>query len=379
MSATPMDIFNFDCLLTEFLSHQNIYAGNLILRLLSILIYGTFAFLAKMIIESIILKHQKKNNGKSLIKKILKRAKTNFIIIIFIAFRNMYPRVLLTTIILFRCRDLGDVKHYVYDNPDLECWGEEHKKYLLGVTITGIIVWTIIFQGLTFYYMIKNKHLIKKRDTYIRGNLSTMKSKTSGTKKISIKEWKIISTTNNYRNSNANLEMSSSSRMEKSFSNKRNNNNDDRIKREEIIFFYLTINYREKFYWWICFEYLTIFFLMLVSQLIASLDEIIRRMIMLVIFCSLYMIYQKKSPLVYNIHRRMVSLSIFACIITITFELIGSQKDSSRLTKELGKAVIIIVNLFFYVINIYYIFKINIEKKKNQIKALMNKFGLSKE
>lgn len=374
MSATPADIFNFDCVLADVLSHKNIYAGNLVLRLLSILIYGIFAFCAKMLIETMILLIQKKDN---IVQRMMKRSKANFLIIIFIAFRNMYPRVLLTTIILFRCKDLGDVKRYVDDNPDLECWGEEHKRYLFGVTITGIILWTIIFQGVTFYYVIKNKHLISKRDTYTKGNLKTLKSKNSATRKITSKDSTVKSTTNNNWVNGTNEESSSSPGRGESLSNRSDGAEEGGIKRGEIIFFYLTIDYREKVYWWICFEYLSIFFMMLVSQVISDLDDTIKRMIMLVIFCSLYLIYQKKSPFVYNIHGRMVSLSIFACIITITFELIGSQKDSSQFIKDLAKAVIIIVNLSFYILNIYYITKITIEKKKGQIKGLMTKLGVT--
>ena len=59
-------------MLKDVLSHQNIYAGNLVLRLLSILIYGIFAFCAKMIIEMIILVIQKKEN---VIQRVLKRSK----------------------------------------------------------------------------------------------------------------------------------------------------------------------------------------------------------------------------------------------------------------------------------------------------------------
>lgn len=303
--------------------------------------------------------------GQRAWKLTLNRARSNIVVIFLICYRHFYPRVLYATISLFRCQDLGDPDaNFLDDNPNIICWGNFHKQIMFGVTITGVILWSLIFPVSVLFFIFKRRRLLAYKRIFNQtkeyfSEKKEIRPQFKGKIKVGIKTWK---KKDKKEDGDLPQQINPISNISDNFS------------REDFIFFYITVDYKESLYYWICAEYLFMFILVFTSQLISSLDDIIKRMILLTTFCGKFLLYQIAKPFVLSIHMTMVCLSIFVCILTITFQLVGSYKDSTSMTRELAKLLILLSNIIFYVCSLYNILKIIAANKIRLFWRRLSKF-----
>ncbi len=324
LSIIPSDIFNFHCLLAKSTSRDMIFKANLAIQTIIPLIYGGITFFIKTVFDSFLFCWSPKRHKKPNFKKI----RYNFIITFYLAYRNWYPRVLMSTMDLFKCVDLGNLDtEYLQGDPDIPCWGDTHNKILLGTILPSIFVWVILIPSITFYYLRKNRKLLGKRDAYIKENV-TRRQQSSIKKSESVKE-KIKS------------QQSMSERGT-------GGETGEKIKKGESIFFYWTIDYQTKFYLWVVIENAIAFSLLFISQVISGLEDKIQRMIMFICFAALFLTYQKLEPFEQKINNTIASFSIAMALFTIIFQMIGANENSSPSIMDFSVGMIIFCNMFFY-------------------------------
>ena len=328
LSIIPSDVFNFHCLLVQTTQVGNIFSANLALQTIIPIIYGSITFFIKNMLDYLMFCYPPKKYKKPN----MKRMKYNLIITFYLAYRNWYPRVLMSTMDLFKCIDLGDPNtEYLEVEPNTPCWGSRHDSILIGTILPSIIVWVILVPSLTFYYLRKNRKLLAKRDVYIQEN-ETRRQQSSLRKAESVKE-KTIQAVNSDR---ANETVGASTTGEK-------------IKKGESIFFYWTIDYQKKFYLWVVIENIIAFSLLFISQVISGLEDKIQRMIMFICFAVLFLMYQKLEPFEQKINNTIASFSIAMALFTIIFQMIGANENNSPSIMDFSVGMIIFCNMFFYI------------------------------
>lgn len=325
LSIIPSDIFNFHCLLSSSTDEDSIFSANLAIQIILPLIYGSIGFFLKTILDILLYCWSPK------IYKIpkLKRLRYNIVITFYLAYRNWYPRVLMSTMDLFKCLELGVADHeFLQSDPNIPCWKDQHKKILIATVLPSIIVWVILIPSLTLYYLKRNKKLLVKRNTYIQENLSRIsKRKETTLKKFETEKEKI---------------KSQGTISEKGESM-------GRIKKGESIFFYLTDDYESKYYLWTVIENGIAFSILLLSQVIAGLEDKIQRMIMFITFAILFLIYQKLEPFERKINNTIASFSVSIALLTIIFQMIGANESNNPSIMDFSVGMIIFCNIFFYV------------------------------
>jgi hypothetical protein len=141
-----------------------------------------------------------------------------------------------------------------------------------------------------------------------------------------------------------------------------------KIKKSESVFFHLSIDYKkslEKFppknrkilkfffycrnlYFWISVENLIAFVLLVISQIISSLEDKIQRMILFICFSVVFLMYQKLEPFELKMNNTIASFSIAIALWTIIFQMIGANENNSQQVIEFSVGMIIFLNMFFY-------------------------------
>jgi len=325
LSIIPSDIFNFHCLLASSTTQNDMFSANLAIQTIIPILYGSICFFIKTAIDKLLNFWNPKKYKRPNKKKII----YNLIITFYLAYRNWYPRVLMSTMDLFECIDLGDPNYeYLQVDPDIACWADNHKKLLVGTILPSIIVWVILVPSCTFYYLRKNRKLLAKRDTYLQEN-ETRRQASSIRKSESVKE-KI--------------------QAQPSVSDRSGviGEGGEKIKKGESIFFYWIIDYQKKYYLWVVIENLIAFSLLFISQVISGLEDKIQRMIMFICFAVLFLVYQKLEPFQQKINNTIASFSIAIALFTIIFQMIGANENNSSNIVDFSVGMIILCNMFFY-------------------------------
>lgn len=328
LSIIPSDIFNFHCLLDSSTKHDKIFSANLAIQIILPVLYGSICFFLKTCFDVFLYCC----SPRKFKRPAFKRLRYNLIITFYLAYRNWYPRVLMSTMDLFKCVDLGNPNYeYLQFDPNIPCWQDEHNKILIGTILPSIIIWVILVPGVTFYYLRKNKHLLAKRDAYIQEN-ETRRQQSTVRKFESVKENKNMPAPQGTISDRGGPGASTG----------------EKIKKGESIFFYWTIDYQKKYYTWVVIENVIAFSILLISQLIAGLEDKIQRMIMFICFAILFLMYQKLEPFQQKINNTIASFSLTMALFTIIFQMIGANETNNPNIMDFSVGMIIFCNIFFY-------------------------------
>ena len=326
LSIIPSDIFNFHCLLASTTTQDKIFSANLAIQTILPIIYGSICFFLKTLMDFLFnfwnpKKHKRPN---------MRKVRYNMVITFYLAYRNWYPRVLMSTMDLFKCLDLGDPNtEYLQVDPDISCWGDRHNQILIGTILPSIFVWVILLPSFTLYYLRKNRKLLAKRDAYIQEN-ETRRQASTMRKSESVKEKPV---------------QAQASMSDRGVTGEAG----EKIKKGESIFFYWIVDYKKKFYLWVVIENVIAFSLLFISQVISGLEDKIQRMIMFICFAVLFLVYQKLEPFEQKINNTIASFSIAIALFTIIFQMIGANENNNPSIMDFSVGMIIFCNMFFYI------------------------------
>lgn len=301
---TSSSLYSFHCFIYDAINHvkkEDILKINFFIQIIFPLLYTLFTALLKTICDSIYYKIKRK---PIMWFKILK---VNFLVLFFISYRKWYPRVALCTFIFFQCIDLGPGL-YVSVSPDLACFGKEHQEILITFALPCIIIWSIGIPCLTYFL--------------IRINSKTIKFEADRKK------------------SNFNVK-------NKNFSSFYSIHKKDKRKYKTVILS-LASDYKEKFKYWQVFEFLILTILLLSSQISNMLQDVIKRMVLFVIYGLFFLIYLKLEPYKDRINNKLICLSLLICQSTLIFEIIGFSEKNDSVIRNFAKNIILIINCFFF-------------------------------
>ena len=158
VSVVPADIFDFHCLLKDMVSIENLFKANMSLKVLWMIFYTLMAYILFLIAETLMLIKEKKG------RKLLEKMKGNFLetlsLTFLVCYRNMYPRVLLSTIGILKCKDLGiDSNLYLDSDPNIICWSQDHIALISGLMLTGLLLWSILVPCLIYRQLRKKRRI----------------------------------------------------------------------------------------------------------------------------------------------------------------------------------------------------------------------------
>ena len=228
------------------------------------------------------------------------KAMENFMILFYISYRNWYPRVILYTILLFQCIDLGP-GIYVSVSPNLKCYGAEHQTLLLSLGIPSLLIWSIGVPFLTYYFIKR-----KRKDIF------------SGQKSV--------------------VEMDfESKKIESKYP-----------KEYGSIYHCLISDYDKKYPYWQVFEFFVLTCCLFISQISNVLDALMSRMTLLLVYGIFFLIYLKLEPFRDGVNTTIMCLSFIICIFTLVFEVIGSNQENVVGVRNFAKNFILAINLLFF-------------------------------
>ena len=291
VTLTPSIIYNFNCFIYYFnpkIDRESIFKVNLLIQILVPIFYTLILFLIKTLTDLIYRIYSKSKLSNSL---------ENFLILFYISYRNWYPRVILYTIFIFQCIDLGPGS-YVSESPNLICFGAEHKNLMYFLSIPSILLWSIGVPAITYYF------LRKKNNEINTGNQSIIMTDIKGIYKYP--------------------------------------------KKFGRIYHCLVSDYNKKYPYWQVFEFFILTFCLFVSQISNIFDDLIRRMLLFLVYGIFFLIYLKLEPFRDGVNTAIMCLSFIICIFTLIFEIIGSNEDNVAGVRDFAENFILAINALFF-------------------------------
>lgn len=296
-TLTPNIIFDYSCFLSDLVHRKNIFLINLIIRILYPLFYTLLVLISKTFVDIIITIRKKWKY------RFFKQFKINAIIIFFIAYRNWYARVILFTILVFKCKDLG-VESYVLQNTELICWGVDHKFILISVCLPSIAVWAVGVPLFTYLLITKKKRGVELVETSEKNLIIIMKRKKNG--KI-------------------------------------------RRKKFNALYVFLVSDYKKSNLYWQVVEFFILTVCLFTSQLVSIFDDLIRRMVLFLLYGSFLILYLKIEPYRHYLNNAIMCLSFGTCLFTLIFEVLWSYEgENSVKMRYFAKYLILSINGLFY-------------------------------
>ena len=296
-TLTPSNIFDYSCFLTDLVHRNNIFLINLIIRVLFPLFYTLLVLISKTFVDIIIA------YKKNLKYRFFKQLKINAIIIFFIAYRNWYARVILFTILVFKCKDLG-TESYVLQNTELICWGDDHSFILISVCLPSIAVWAIGIPLFTYLLITKKKRGVELLENSQKNLIIVMKRKKNG--KI-------------------------------------------RRKKFNALYVFLVSDYKNSQLYWQVVEFFILTVCLFTSQIVSIFDDLIRRMVLFIVYGSFLILYLKIEPYRHYLNNAMMCFSFGACLFTLIFEVVWFYEgDNSATMRYFAKSLILSINGLFY-------------------------------
>ena len=325
LTLIPSNIYNFYCFIYGMYEREQFFEVNLSIQLMTPIINAIILTMIK-ILTDLIYRYFKK-------KKIqwLKMLKMNFLILFLISYRNWYPRVILHTILLFQCVDLGP-DMYVSEDPNILCYQEKHKELMIFLSLPSILVWSIGIPLITFYFM-RNQ-----------------------TKKIILVE-----------ENGKILELVLKEEIE--------SKNKKKSKRVGAIYFSLISDYKEKYLYWQIVEFFILTICLFMSQIAYFFGDFLRRIFLFLMYGIFFLIYLKLEPYRDIMNTSLMCLSFIICIFTLIFEIIGSNEENDYIMRVFAKNFILVINVIFYLSFLVAITKRWIDENKNIIVEIGNKLS----
>ena len=111
--------------------------------------------------------------------------------------------------------------------------------------------------------------------------------------------------------------------------------------------------------------------LLIISQIISSLEDKIQRMILFICFSIVFLLYQKLEPFELKMNNTIASFSIAIALWTIIFQMIGANETNSQQIVEFSVGMIIFLNMFFYLGCGFLIILQKNEKLKKKLESCM--------
>jgi hypothetical protein len=169
-SIVPSDSINYSCILIYIVDHEDLFLGkNVVLTFTPILMIllciffrclmeGVYIVLAYLLMKKkkLTLEKYKTMTHRSELKN---KFFTRLISVTIVIFYNVYSRILVNTVKLLSCISIDNTseKLFLEMNPDIECYSDEHKRYLYFIFIPNILVWCLGWPTLIYFVVTAKK------------------------------------------------------------------------------------------------------------------------------------------------------------------------------------------------------------------------------
>lgn len=332
ITTVPKEMFNFECYLDQLFSGEDIFLANSIVVSLTPFLYGTMCLIqlyifyglvklkerffpaSKKTEASIQTKPNIKIESSENITKIEisistkpKRIEKNVSALCVIIFYNFYPRILINGLQYVKCIKIDETEDlFLEAYPDLKCWESVHIRYLFFVLIPNLVFWGCLIPILF----------------YILPRIIINRSKKSGN--------------------------SGQSAL-----------NSDSLYSDLLSF--LTLDFKEKFYFWEVFTYLFKFMIAVFMVITSRFAPLSQGALLIFIFLGLFLIQEQFKPYRYPFINNFKTYSLITTICTSAFAILSSDQSQNNDQRFFYLICVLILNIIFYMIWVYYFFQESIK------------------
>lgn len=342
--------FSNECFLKKFFTDtEKFYIYKIFFSFVIPIIESFLCLLVLIILEIWI--HFRKNQSFLNIKKIY--------LIFLISCYIFYPFVTKCSLSMINCIYLDESHNkYLYASPNVICWEGFHKQVFFIIGFLGILVWGLFFPVILAYLIGRNMKNIQHPE------------KQEITSNIIIKIPNLHNQPELFIDRNNDIKFKINEKNDKKFpelkgSNKKNNHKTNQIeetneKKEVFLFFYK--DYKTEFYYWESIIFMQKFFLTLlpnISEIVGDTIDVIFVLIMALYTFFLLKIYPFKISKLNNLELFSILITVMSRVLLLLINFFF--KDSNAVS--VISAMLILINIFFFLAAIYCIYKYTIWKK----------------
>ena len=313
-----------DCLINMFVEKENLVIARIaIFSFYPIIIFVILCLVRFLLIFlSKLIKKNKKNKSN------LKMIVISCLILVIYSF---YPKLVYNAFSLLKCISLDDTnKLFLEINPNIQCWENDHVKYILSIFLPNLLIYCLGWPLLLFLM------LYRKKLTSLNEMIKSF-TETSGKLKM--------------RESSYSLERSVSKKNTKKTDYKfvMTQSQEDDIFKKDKMYSSITIDYVPQTYYWDSFFFGTNLVLISISVASDNFPQILYIGIILSIFFFMLLISKKIQPFRFFEINDLMNFSFitiivtFFCVANITF-----LNGEHIVLENIYFAIIFILNGIFY-------------------------------
>ena len=353
--GTITDASIFDCLIQDFVNIEDVVMTRM----------AFFSFFPLIIILALVLIRYLFLIIPFFKTKINEKNKFSiFFACLILGIYTFYPKLVSNTFDMLKCITLDNSnREFLEVDPNIECWGETHKFYILRIFLPNLLIWCLGWPiafgfALIIKRRVEERSLKQQKKTIIFGSSKpgtqiTEEIKSSLTNSISLKKVK---------------EMMRSQKVLLSDEEK------DEIFQKSKIYRFLTMEYHFSTYAWDEFFFGTNLLLLAVALLSDNMDATIFSVILMVIFFAMLIVTIKMNPFRFaeNNHVCTISYMALLCSFYSMANLIFLETDD-QVKETLFYSLIFLANGIFYLFWFKYFLMAYLVRLKKMIMLVLKK------